>query len=55
MDTTTSLLTQRTNPDNFGTQLKEACQLFRFYSSIILVVVGKEFILFLSILLIMIH
>jgi hypothetical protein len=27
---------------NFGTQLKYACQLFRFYSSVILVIVGKK-------------
>jgi len=58
MDTTidpTSLLTKRTNPDHFGKQLKDACISFRFYSSIILVVVGKEFLLSRFVLLIMIH
>jgi hypothetical protein len=55
MDTTASLLTKRTNPDHFGEQLKGACQSFRFYSSIILVVVGKEFILSIFVLLIIIH
>lgn len=27
---------------NFGQRLKHACQLFRFYSSIMLVIVGKK-------------
>ncbi len=57
MDTTidpASLLTKRTNPDHFGNRLRDACQLFRFYSSIILVVVGKEFLLSRFVLLIMI-
>lgn len=32
---------KRATPDNFGLQLQYFCQLFRFYSSIILVIVGK--------------
>ncbi|CAM2705018.1 unnamed protein product [Rotaria socialis] len=31
---------KRSAPDNFGLQLRQFCQLFRFYSSIILVIVG---------------
>jgi hypothetical protein len=32
---------KRTTHENFGTQLRHFCQLFRFYSSVILVIVGK--------------
>jgi hypothetical protein len=32
---------KRTTPDNFGIQLRHFCQLFRFYSCVILVIVGK--------------
>lgn len=39
----TSLLMNPSNSDNFAIQLRNACQLFRFYSSIILVVVGREY------------
>jgi hypothetical protein len=34
-------LVKRSTPDNFGIQLRNFCQLFRFYSSVILVIVGK--------------
>ncbi|CAF1314513.1 unnamed protein product [Adineta steineri] len=40
MDTTTVSTSSRMNTDQFGLQLKHACLLFRFYSSIILVIVG---------------
>ncbi len=36
---------KRSTPDNFGIQLKYFCQLFRFYSSVILVIIGKYMIL----------
>jgi hypothetical protein len=38
-----NLFIKRSNSDNFGKQLKHVCQLFRFYSSVILVIVGKKF------------
>jgi hypothetical protein len=37
-----SYLIKRSDTDNFGDQLRKACQLFRFYSSVILVIVGKK-------------
>ncbi len=35
-------IVKRSTPDNFGLQLRDFCQLFRFYSSVILVIVGKD-------------
>jgi sensor histidine kinase YesM len=43
-----SYLIKRSDTDNFGEQLKNACKLFRFYSSVILVIVGKKIILYFS-------
>lgn len=40
--TTTSASLDRTNADDFGDKLKYVCLLFRFYSSIILVIVGER-------------
>jgi len=35
-------IVKRSTPDTFGLQLRDFCQLFRFYSSVILVIVGKD-------------
>ena len=35
-------LSKRAVSEDFGLQLKRFCQSFRFYSSLILVIVGKE-------------
>ena len=34
-------IVKRSTPDEFGLRLKNFCQLFRFYSSVILVIVGE--------------
>jgi hypothetical protein len=39
------IVKRSTTPDDFGLQLKRFCQSFRFYSSVILVIVGKEIII----------
>ncbi len=41
-----SYIVKRSTPDDFGLQLKRFCQSFRFYSSVILVIVGKEIIIY---------
>ena len=35
-------MSKRSTPDDFAVQLRDFCQLFRLYASVILVVVGKE-------------
>ncbi len=34
-------IVKRSTADNFGIKLRDFCQLFRFYASVILVIVGK--------------
>ena len=37
-----AFIIKRSTPDDFAVRLRDFCQLFRFYSSVILVVVGKR-------------